>query len=222
MEFWLKNPIASREERCFKCFKSGDNLIGARMRTLGPSPDPPITRGDISCNFPAHRYVFPRLFARRGGVCSVIPSLILASLTPEYIRIHHVSTITMGNFDLSPFIASSHSVSFGAAASIGQRSWSASSGYGGMAEGMGGVDLETVKYGGYYRDRIGLGGDEGVVWNGRGGCVEGEPGWDGGREGGLFLEECRAKNCFFGCGLSHPDTRYVGGGDMYGRDWGYH
>ena len=155
-------------------------------------------------------------------MCSVIPSLILASLTPEYIRIHHVSTITMGNFDLSPFIASSHSVSFGAAASIGQRSWSASSGYGGMAEGMGGVDLETVKYGGYYRDRIGLGGDEGVVWNGRGGCVEGEPGWDGGREGGLFLEECRAKNCFFGCGLSHPDTRYVGGGDMYGRDWGYH
>lgn len=77
------------------------------------------------------------------------------------------------------------------------------------------IDFYTNSYG---RDGLGHGGDGDYSWSGKNGGLSNRD-LDG---KGIFLEECRAKDCFFGCGGSHlSHFGHVGHHDLYDKDWGY-
>ena len=115
---------------------------------------------------------------------------------------HSLSTQTLGNFDLPPYISSQ---SFGNVSHVAiPHEWMM----------MNGKYTENMNYyttNSFVRDGLGHGDEN---WSGKD-CGRKNGDWDG----GFFLEHCHAKDCFFGCEGSH--STYVRHDESYGRNWFY-
>jgi hypothetical protein len=126
---------------------------------------------------------------------------------------HPLLTQTLGNFDLPPYINGN------AQQSIGNLSYTAIPHEWMM---MNGRIAENIRYysNSHGRDGLSYGGGEvsctGYIWGEKNsGLRNGD--WDG---GGIFLEQCHSKDCFFGCGGDHfYHTTYDGLYDSYSKDW---
>ena len=127
---------------------------------------------------------------------------------------HPLSTQTLGNFDISQYISGTPYHPFGklSYAAI-PHDWMMMKGK--YADT---IDFHAVSYGDGRVDGLGHGGEGGGYfgWSRRnGGLKNGD--WDG----GFFLEECRAKDCFFGCGGGHfSHSGHTGHYDFHTKDWG--
>lgn len=121
---------------------------------------------------------------------------------------HSLSTQTLGTFDLPPYINGPCHQSFGnlSYAAI-PHEWM-------MRNGKHTENGNYCSANSFGRDGVGHGVDD---WS-RKHCGTKIGDWDE----DFFLEQCGAKDCFFGCGGSHSShTGYVGLDETYGRDWIY-
>jgi hypothetical protein len=118
------------------------------------------------------------------------------------------------NFDNLPSLFSSPSQAYGnASAPVSPHEWMTGTPY---SEDSGYMSI-------YDRDEFGSRGEVGYLedeWGGRRDVELRE----GGNEdiGGIFLEQCHSKHCFFGCGGSHlPSTCHVGANRSVNTNWKY-
>lgn len=141
----------------------------------------------------------------------VIPSYTPSSRS-DHTMAHPFSTQTLGNLDLPNFISGNpHGNS---SYKSGPHEW--------MTNGK---IVENGDYNDPYgRDGLGHGVEGG--YNGQGGWSARIGDWKGGDANGVnegtFLEQCHARDCFFGCGRDHSQQgEYVGRYDSRGIGWRY-
>src|SRR5271170_4558646 len=141
----------------------------------------------------------------------VIPSDTFSSRS-KHTMAHPFSTQTLGNLDLPSFITgNSHGNS---SYTTIPHEWM-----------MNGKIAENGEYDNPYgRDGLGHGVD--VGYNGQGGWSAQHGDWKGGdangANGGTFLEQCHARDCFFGCGRDHSQQgEVVGRYDPRGIGWSH-
>lgn len=119
---------------------------------------------------------------------------------------HSLWTQTLGNFDLPPYINGPCHQSFGNLSPVPvPHEWM-------MMNGKYNENGDYHTANSFGRDALSHDRDN---WSGKnigGKRVD----WDG----GFHLEQCHAKDCFFGCGGSHSThTGYIGYDESYGRGW---
>jgi hypothetical protein len=120
----------------------------------------------------------------------------------------------LANLDTLPSFFSSPTQTYGnASAPVSPHEWMTGTPY---SEDSGYMSV-------YDRDEFGSRGEVGYleeVWDGRRDVELREGG--NGDSGGIFLEQCHSKHCFFGCGASHlPSPCHVEENRLFNREWNY-
>jgi hypothetical protein len=127
---------------------------------------------------------------------------------------HPLSTQALGNFDIPQGINGTPHHQFGKLSYVAiPHDWMMM-----KAKYVDTIDFHAISYGGGRADGLGHGGEGSGYFDCTGknsGLRNGD--WDG----GFFLEECHAKDCFFGCGGSHfSQADHIAHYDFHTKDWG--